>query len=333
MENLLSDVPSAVKEFVEKNDTTGGGSFSENLDSVGNQNFNKEEESESVKEISPPHKASKKPLHTLEKQFEEEKFIFSQIGQEDVVWGKGILNKIEERSSIQSQRLVHALSVQKINQANSVHKTGPRIRLTACKKVPQTFEKFTWNSAQAKSASPSPIRDSTSEDSLIRAPICTPNLRGKQAQACDPCEAQFVFPARAATQPDPRGDPSRRCDPRLDPVCVTCNPCVFHQRPIRGSTRGPLDPVHPYPNWVWTRNPNLGFSSPSEVRFGPFKRRYDQYSEEHYSGGYPNPHFHYKRFQKGESSQSSQGFWQSPYHFDSSRGDQAYPRGNPYKYQ
>uniref|UniRef100_A0A2N9EKJ9 CCHC-type domain-containing protein n=1 Tax=Fagus sylvatica TaxID=28930 RepID=A0A2N9EKJ9_FAGSY len=187
VENLLSDVPSAVKEFVEKNDTTGGGSFSENLDSVGNQNFNKEEESESVKEISPPHKASKKPLHTLEKQFEEEKFIFSQIGQEDVVW------------------------------------------------------------------------------------------------------------ARAATQPDSRGDPSNRCDPRLDPVQVTREPHVFHQRPIRGSTRGPLDPVHPYPNWVWTRNPNLGFSSPSEVRFGPFKRRYDQYSEEHYSGGYPNPHFRYKR--------------------------------------
>ena len=226
----------------------GADPFQKNSDSVGNQNFNKEEESESVKEISPPHKASKKLLHTLEKQFEEENFIFSQIGQEDVVWGKGILNKIEERSSIQSQRPVHALSVQKINQANSVHKTGPRIRLTACKKILQTFEKFTWNSAQAKSASPSPIRDSTSEDSLIRAPIYTPNPRGKQAQACDPCEAQFVFPARVATQPDPRGDPSKRCDPCLDPVCVTCDLCVFHQRPIRGSTRGPLDPVHPYPN-------------------------------------------------------------------------------------
>ena len=29
VENLLSDVPSAVKELVEKNDTTGGRSFSE----------------------------------------------------------------------------------------------------------------------------------------------------------------------------------------------------------------------------------------------------------------------------------------------------------------
>ena len=31
VENLLSDVPSAVKEFVEKNNTTGGRSFSEKL--------------------------------------------------------------------------------------------------------------------------------------------------------------------------------------------------------------------------------------------------------------------------------------------------------------
>jgi hypothetical protein len=37
VENLLSDVLSAVKEFVEKNDTTGGGSFSESSSSVGNK--------------------------------------------------------------------------------------------------------------------------------------------------------------------------------------------------------------------------------------------------------------------------------------------------------
>jgi hypothetical protein len=37
VENLFSDVPSTVKEFVEKNDTIGGGSFSESLESVGNK--------------------------------------------------------------------------------------------------------------------------------------------------------------------------------------------------------------------------------------------------------------------------------------------------------
>jgi hypothetical protein len=37
VENLFSDVPSTVKEFVEKNDTIGGGSFSESSESVGNK--------------------------------------------------------------------------------------------------------------------------------------------------------------------------------------------------------------------------------------------------------------------------------------------------------
>ena len=37
VDNLLSDVLSAVKEFVEKNDTTGGRSFSESSSSVGNK--------------------------------------------------------------------------------------------------------------------------------------------------------------------------------------------------------------------------------------------------------------------------------------------------------
>ena len=57
VENLLSDVPNAVKEFVEKNDTTRGGSFSESSESVGNQflNSNDEEgEGNSVVEITPP---------------------------------------------------------------------------------------------------------------------------------------------------------------------------------------------------------------------------------------------------------------------------------------
>ena len=54
MENLLNEIPSEVKQFVEKNDTIGEGSFSESFGSVGNQNSNQEEESESVEEISPP---------------------------------------------------------------------------------------------------------------------------------------------------------------------------------------------------------------------------------------------------------------------------------------
>jgi hypothetical protein len=48
VENLLSDVPSAVKDFVEKNDTTGGGSFQRVLAMLDD-----EEESESVEQISP----------------------------------------------------------------------------------------------------------------------------------------------------------------------------------------------------------------------------------------------------------------------------------------
>jgi hypothetical protein len=60
VENLLSDVPSAVKEFVEKNDTTGDMYFSENSSSVGNQNSNEEEdESKSVEEIS--HSSLQRP--------------------------------------------------------------------------------------------------------------------------------------------------------------------------------------------------------------------------------------------------------------------------------
>jgi hypothetical protein len=53
VENLLKEIPSEVKEFVEKNDTIGEGSFSESFGSVGNQNSNQEEEGENVEEISP----------------------------------------------------------------------------------------------------------------------------------------------------------------------------------------------------------------------------------------------------------------------------------------
>jgi hypothetical protein len=65
-----------------------------------------------------------------------------------------------------------------------VHKNGPRIRLTARKKVPQNFEKFTWNLAKTYSGSPSPTRASSN-----LSPI-----------------------------PDPRGDPSKARNPRLDLV-------------------------------------------------------------------------------------------------------------------
>jgi hypothetical protein len=55
VENLLSEIPSEVKEFVEKNDTNEGGFSSESFGNVGNQISNEEEEeSESVEEISPP---------------------------------------------------------------------------------------------------------------------------------------------------------------------------------------------------------------------------------------------------------------------------------------
>ena len=47
VENLLCEIPSEVEEFVEKNDTTGGGLSSDSFGSnVGNQNFNQEEEEE-----------------------------------------------------------------------------------------------------------------------------------------------------------------------------------------------------------------------------------------------------------------------------------------------
>ncbi len=73
VENLLSDIPSAVKEFVEKNDTTRGGSFSESSGNVGNRNFDEDKgERETVEEIfplppkttaAPPYKASPPLLH------------------------------------------------------------------------------------------------------------------------------------------------------------------------------------------------------------------------------------------------------------------------------
>ena len=70
VENLLSDVPSAVKEFVEKNDTTGGGSFSESSENVGNRCLNSDQEEE------------------------EQTLNFGSIGKEDVTWGKQVSGKL-----------------------------------------------------------------------------------------------------------------------------------------------------------------------------------------------------------------------------------------------
>ena len=73
VENLLNEILIEVKEFMEKNDTTGGEFSSESFGSVGNQNFNQEdeeeeEESESVEEISPlPHKTTVAPPPLLQK--------------------------------------------------------------------------------------------------------------------------------------------------------------------------------------------------------------------------------------------------------------------------
>ena len=118
---------------------------------------------------------------------------------------------------------------------------GPRIRLIAHKRVPNQFEKFTWNSAQAYSRSPSP----TSASSPIRAQCEDPIT-----QARDP-----VHGNQAQTR-----DPRAKDDLARDPIHMTrdpcaqaqaiqeCNPRVLHQRPIRGSTHGSLDPVHPFPN-------------------------------------------------------------------------------------
>uniref|UniRef100_A0A2N9F8J8 Uncharacterized protein n=1 Tax=Fagus sylvatica TaxID=28930 RepID=A0A2N9F8J8_FAGSY len=136
---------------------------------------------------------------------------------------------------------------------------------------------------------------------------------------------QRICPNPACTLTRPHVSPHKRdpylwrSDPQARPVSMWFDP---RDQPIR-----PKPPI----SELGLTNPNLGISSPFETQFRPFKCRYDLDSEENYFGGYPN--FCYKRFQKGESSQSSQGFWQSPYDSDSSHGDQAYPRGNPYKYQ
>ena len=81
MENLFSEIPSEVKEFVEKNDTTGGGSFSESFDSAGNQNSNEEEnKSESVEEISPPTKENAQRKENIE--------VFNQVLGSNMIWEK-----------------------------------------------------------------------------------------------------------------------------------------------------------------------------------------------------------------------------------------------------
>jgi hypothetical protein len=104
VENLLSDVPSAVKEFVEKNDTTGGRSFSESSSNVGNKIV------ESKKSSSP-----------LE-------FSGSRLTL-------GVCSLREEE---RGKAVIYGPSSHQINSTTlvqQVHK-GPRIRLTAHKQVP-----------------------------------------------------------------------------------------------------------------------------------------------------------------------------------------------------
>jgi hypothetical protein len=238
---------------VEKNDTTGGGSFSESSGSVGNKIV------ESKKSSSPLQFSGSRLTPGVCSLREEER-------DKAIIYGPS-------SHHINSTTLVQ-----------QVHK-GPRIRLTARKRVPQIFEKFTWNSAQARSGSPSPTRTSSSGSS----PICALDQREKQAQTRDP----RVTPLQAR-------DPTR--SPARDPIRSSArNPGLFNTDSIRGSLQArdpvrvsaqapfvqgligvtqPFGPIRPFTNWVWTRNPNLGFSSPSKVRSGPFKRRYDQYSEE-----------------------------------------------------
>ena len=200
VENLLSlnDVPSAVKEFVEKNDTTGGGSFLESSGSVGNKIV------ESKKSFSPLQ------------------FSGSRLTQ-------GVCSLREEE---RGKAVIYGPSSHQINSTPLVQQVykGPRIRLTARKRVPNQFEKFTF-SIPAHSGSPS-------QDKATSNLIRIPDPRGKQAQACDPCQAQSIFPAHAATQPDSRGDPSKRCYPSLEPVCVTCDPRAAQE----DLTRGVSDP-------------------------------------------------------------------------------------------
>ncbi len=164
---------------MEKNDTTGGGSFSESSGSVGNKIV------ESKKSSSP-----------------------LQFSGSRLTPGVCSLRE-EERGKV----VIYGPSSHQINsttQVQQVHK-GPRIRLTARKQVPQVFEKFTWNSAQAKSGSPS----QNSASSEVYSPI-----RGDpKAQARDPV----------------RGDPAQAIHTR--------NPCVtsLHARDlIRSPARNPI---------------------------------------------------------------------------------------------
>jgi hypothetical protein len=124
---------------VEKNDTTGGGSFPENFGSVGNQNSNQEEEeeSESVEEISPPPpKTTTSPLHkplmlfkTISSsikeepaQREENKEVFDQVGS-NVIWAKDTENSRKLNDSEVSGK-IHSVSAKKwpTNQAYSTQK-------------------------------------------------------------------------------------------------------------------------------------------------------------------------------------------------------------------
>ena len=229
---------------MEKNDTTGGGSFSENSESIGNNCLNSDKEDE---------------VQTLN---------FGSIGKEDISWGKQISEKSKGK---EVSGKLDVLPVQKFS--------GPCIRLTARKKVPNQFEKFTF-SIPASSGSPSPIRAPDPLEIQARVQAQALQTRDPRAAQNNPTREgdPRVLPAHTRdprAQKNPARDPCvspLKCDPRLltrpireiDPVRVSNNaPGPY----VQGLTRvsHPFGPIRPYSNWVWTRNPNLGFSSPSEV--------------------------------------------------------------------
>jgi hypothetical protein len=159
-----------------------------------------------------------------------------------------------------------------------VQKSGQRIRLTAHKKVPNKFQKFSFEF-------PAPAHEPKDQNPFK---TCDP-----RAQKVAPCaqEVNSRVQAQALQTRDTRGfslqhDPTRASsltrDPRESSLKRNPHLSIWYPTRVSSLTRAP-DQIRQYPYWVWTRNPNLGISSPSEAQFRPFKHCYNQYSEEHYS--------------------------------------------------
>ena len=307
MENLLSEIPSEVKEFVEKNNTIGGESFLENSGSIGDHSSNSDEEEDegnNVVEISPPSpkaipmlrksvspkplpceivqaKKSSSPLHKKSLPFtaaihnpgkrvlcEEKELSFWGIGNDDIVWEEETYGNLKGPKPERSSSTLF----KSIIEATLVFKTGPRIRQTARKSVSNQFEKFTFN--------------------------YTDQAQAQLAQACDPRGSAFQVRDPIQGTPTQASLSNSDLTQTHDPVHEAHDPHLFNTDSIRGSNQArdsirafgqAPDPFvhglthkiyqfglnHPFQNWVWTRNPNLRISNPYEARFRPFKRRYD----------------------------------------------------------